>query len=269
MTKVLRHHPKFDLEQVQTRFDASRNEIHGYFDGLLRGRPDPGVRAIYVRYDEEAEDFRFRSFSYDELVVTAHLIHCGTHPVRAAALAREERVVAGVLGKPTWVKTGLDYQLADEVCFPDGSKWGIGVSNASGDCPYIDQYIVWYLVNGEILEARNASFPSDLFFTCETDRNLFRQTTGDDLPLSTQVDPDADVPLISYELYNIKWGNPAGKPAQMEMHVPVQFVAERWLGLPGADARLDGFIDQLLAIRYGETPTYAFKCLEDINFVIR
>src|SRR5690349_10162245 len=111
-----------DLHEKEDRY------LEGYWNGVVAGRPDPGIRAVYIRYDEEEQRPKLRLFSYDELIATAWLIGLGVHRWVAAALVKEEYVIAAPFGACVDAPP-REYEFV-KVILEDEAEWGIGTADA-------------------------------------------------------------------------------------------------------------------------------------------
>lgn len=145
-------------QQTDTRIDTKLIEQEnadterfqgGYWTGLLVGRHDPGVRAIYVRYDEATKRPVFRMFSYDELIATAWLLDHGMYHRAAAALVHKEFVIAEPYRDPIH----LPEEMTDffVVKLPDDSEWLIahGPLPAAHELEFVEDYAGYCIVDGK------------------------------------------------------------------------------------------------------------------------
>ena len=131
--------------------------LEGYWAGVVTGRSDPGIRAVYIRYDEEEQRPKLRLFSYDELIATAWLVAQGIHRWLAAALVKEEYVIAAPFG--AWVNAPReDYQFVN-VTLEDGAEWAIGTADVSdADLGFVEDYAVWGSDGGKLLDLSSEEF---------------------------------------------------------------------------------------------------------------
>ena len=148
---------RIDKDSLLNLYTEENKYLEGYWAGVVTGRSDPGIRAVYIRYDEEERRPKLRLFSYDELIGTAWLIAQGVHRWVAAALVKEEYVIAAPFG--AWVNAPReDYEFVN-VMLEDGSEWSIGTANVSdADLGFVEDYAVWGSDGGKLLDLRSGEF---------------------------------------------------------------------------------------------------------------
>lgn len=269
MTDFPKTDPKMRIEEIPLALEATKDRRKGYFNGLLRGRGDPGLRAVYLRYDDETKRIALRQFSYDELVVTAYLVHIGADPRTAAAIAHQEYAVAGECNKTIKVRPDREYVQCDTLSFPTGIDWTVALAKLPESYLYVDDYMVWAAASEPEVALNKDQFTSEAFFACNSRKGAL--TEGPEVAASPPFILNATglpMPSVTYRAFDINWVNPANKPAEVCIPVPLSLKADIFMDTPGAEQRLGDFVDEYLTNRFGETPSYASECLDDVPLII-
>ena len=145
------HDTRLDQKTVESSFTSKGDYLAGYWAGVICCRSDPGVRAMYVRYDEEIDGPVFRPFSYDELVATAWLIARGVNHRLAALLVHKEHVMALEDGAPN-EHLCEEYEF-ESVILNGGVRWLIACGDpAEVDLTYLQDYACWGIQGGQHID---------------------------------------------------------------------------------------------------------------------
>ncbi|TCJ38880.1 hypothetical protein [Parafrankia sp. BMG5.11] len=165
--------PRLNDEDV--RNCHNKQILFHYFAGLIDGRSDPLVRALFIRYNEKTESPVVRLFSYDESIATAWGIREGLYRRHAAALVREGYILAAREGSDGYSNFELPaelehlaFDLVDRITMPDGTVWAIAAPPvdqipAPEDLTFVGDYAVWMEINGVPHNLDEDDLPESVF----------------------------------------------------------------------------------------------------------
>jgi hypothetical protein len=138
------------ITQEVAKLAQETRHLHDiYFAGLMDGRADPGVRGVFIRYDEKQKGPKYRVLSYDELVTTATMISVG-FPKRVAAAHAAQGLAVSVPHETPLRADGRRTYAGVTVALQDGTKWDVAfpMDTKPEDLIFREDYAVWLEVNG-------------------------------------------------------------------------------------------------------------------------